>query len=175
MSYVNRVECEIIPTSTFKIIRGCAGCGAKQTFSCRNNFRVNANGNHLDVWLIYSCEQCGHTYNLPIYERMNKSKIKENEYLKFLANDSDEVFKWGTNKVIFENHKAMIDWSENDYEVKSRFEESIILGEQTIQLNIVNQYNIPVRNDKIVATVLGITRTQAKSFMADEKIVVIKN
>lgn len=76
MSYGNKYEYMIVPTDTFKIIRGCAGCGSKQIFTCKGRFRVNSNGNLLDVWLIYGCEKCEHTYNLPIYERLRAEKYQ---------------------------------------------------------------------------------------------------
>ena len=101
MSYVRNIEYKIIPSNTFKILRGCTGCGCKQIFSSTGNFRVNANGNHLDVWLIYACEKCGKTYNLPIYERTQLGKLSKVEYQAFLSNDVEVAFKYGTNKSVF--------------------------------------------------------------------------
>lgn len=41
---------------------------------------MNANGNRVDVWLIYRCKNCKHSWNLAIYERMRPSKIKKDDY-----------------------------------------------------------------------------------------------
>ena len=46
----------------------------------RKKFRVNANGNILDIWLIYQCVECKHTLNLAIYERKKASSITKEEY-----------------------------------------------------------------------------------------------
>ena len=54
-----------------KMIRRCGGCGKKMVFECAGKFRVNANGRRLDVWLIYRCQRCGHTWNIPLYERIS--------------------------------------------------------------------------------------------------------
>ena len=86
---------KVIPTDTFKISRGCGGCGCKQNFVSRKTFRVNANGNKLDVWMIYGCEKCNHTYNLPVYERIRPDRMNKEEYQKFLSNDEEAIFQYG--------------------------------------------------------------------------------
>lgn len=40
----------------------CSACGTPTArFSATDRFRVNANGAHLDVWLLYACDACGAT------------------------------------------------------------------------------------------------------------------
>ena len=77
----------MVPTDTYTIVRGCAGCGGKSTYRCADRFRVNANGKRLDVWLIYRCERCKHTYNLPVYSRVLRDALSAEEYRALLAND----------------------------------------------------------------------------------------
>ena len=76
MSYLKKIEYEIIPKESFMVIRNCSGCGRKSYFKNTKRFRVNANGNKLDVWLIYQCEKCRHTLNLTIYERQKASSVQ---------------------------------------------------------------------------------------------------
>ena len=63
-----------------KVYHRCGGCGKKQVFINSGKFRVNANGNRVDVWFIYRCKNCKHSWNLAIYERMRPSKIKKDDY-----------------------------------------------------------------------------------------------
>ncbi len=70
MSYLRKYEYIIIPDESYTIIRHCPNCGIKSSYINSTNFRVNANGNRIDVWLIYQCKKCKHTYNLSIIERM---------------------------------------------------------------------------------------------------------
>ena len=49
MSYYKKIEYEIIPKEAFQIARNCSGCGEKMAYQSTGNFRVNANGNQLDV------------------------------------------------------------------------------------------------------------------------------
>lgn len=69
------------------VIRNCSGCGKKSYFINMKRFRVNTNGNRLDVWLIYQCENCKHTYNFTIHERAKVSSLPEKEYQHLLSND----------------------------------------------------------------------------------------
>ena len=51
------------------VLHRCGGCGKKQPFVNTGKFRVNANGSRLDVWLIFRCSKCKHSWNLTVYER----------------------------------------------------------------------------------------------------------
>lgn len=78
------------------------------TFINTRRFRVNANGNKVDVWLIYQCKKCRHTYNLPIYERKNPNGIVSDEYEAFLENSEELALKYGTMYEIFKRNKVEV-------------------------------------------------------------------
>ena len=82
------------------------------------NFRVNANGNQIDVWLIYQCLKCKHTYNLTIYERVRPTDLQKEEYQSFLNNDPAAALRYGLNKEIFFKNKAEIIWDNIDYDIQ---------------------------------------------------------
>ena len=183
MSYVSEKEYRIIPKHTFNIMRGCAGCGVKQTFTCKDKFRVNANKKRLDVWLIYGCKKCGHTYNLPIYERVNPNTIPKMEYKSFLDNDEKAVLRYGTDKSVFERNRAEIDWSLVDYElVPADKDENTISEKLNIEkayienlpsrIKIYNPCDIPVRKDKVAAGILQLSRTKVNQLLKDGQLVV---
>ena len=58
---------------------------------------MNANGNSVDVWLIYRCKKCKHSWNLTIYERTKPKKIPMDLYELFLCNDEDTACQYGNN------------------------------------------------------------------------------
>ena len=89
MRYTDQTECTII--------HRCGRCGKKTPFVSTRRFRVNANKNKLDIWLIYQCRKCGHTLNIPIYERIAPRKIPGELYEKFLANDEALAVQYGCN------------------------------------------------------------------------------
>ncbi len=118
MSYLYRNEYKIVPRQAFQILRNCSGCGCKMPYCSTGNFRVNANGNQLDVWLIYQCLKCRHTYNLTIYERVKPTDLQKEEYQSFLNNDLAAALQYGLDKEIFSKNKAEIIWDKMDYEIQ---------------------------------------------------------
>lgn len=82
---------------SIKVYHRCGGCGKKPVFINSGKFRVNANGNRVDVWLIYRCKNCKHSWNLAIYERMRPSKIKKDDYELFMENDYELASKYGND------------------------------------------------------------------------------
>ena len=117
MSYYKKIEYKIQPKDSYKIWRNCAGCGLKTKYINTNHFRVNANGNLIDVWLIYQCETCKHTYNLSIFERVKSTTIDQRQYEKFLANDEELSYEYGNQKALFAKNKALIDSTELEYDI----------------------------------------------------------
>ena len=87
----------VIKMNSVRIFHRCGGCGKKQVFINSGKFRVNANGNRVDVWLIYRCKKCKHSWNLTIYERMRPSKINKEEYELFMENDYELALKYGND------------------------------------------------------------------------------
>ena len=84
----------------YKIIHKCGRCGRTMTFVSTRRFRVNANKNKLDVWLIYQCKKCKHTLNVPIYERVRAQKIPKELYEGFLANDEELAIRFGSDAAL---------------------------------------------------------------------------
>lgn len=100
MSYTEKKE--------YKIIHKCGGCRKKQIFINTGKFRVNANGNKIDVWLIYQCKKCKHTLNVPIFERKTPSKIPGELYEHFLANDRELAKSYGSDASLFKRNHLVI-------------------------------------------------------------------
>ncbi len=151
----------LLPKEAYRILRNCPKCGSRSSFISTNNFRVNANGNRIDIWLIYQCEKCRHTYNLTIYERMKPSFLGREEFKAFLENDKELVLKYGLNKGIFEANRAQIDTSKIPYSLKK-------LKEEKGELVIKNPYGLKLRTDRLVAEILEISRGAAKELLKKE-------
>lgn len=89
-----------------KIIHRCGGCGKKQEFVNSGKFRVNANGNSVDVWLIFRCKKCKHSWNLTIYERTKPKKIPADLFELFLGNDEATAYQYGNNIEFLKKNNA---------------------------------------------------------------------
>lgn len=172
MSY-NTIEYRIMPVNSYKIMRKCAGCGCKQRFVNTNNFRVNANGNSIDVWLIYQCEKCKHTYNLDIYSRISPKKINQGEYESFLANDMELAYQYGNKKELFAANHAEIAIDDIEYEIKKvdSNDDETNLSDKDVFI-IYNPMNLSIRKDKILSEVMNISRSSAKKMLDEERVIV---
>lgn len=109
MSYVNKNEYCNLPSESFRVIRRCSVCKKKSIFINSNKFRVNANGDKIDVWLIYQCKKCKHTYNLTIYERVRKDALSLDLYTGFIENDDELARVYGRDKSLFVRNRAEIE------------------------------------------------------------------
>ena len=83
--------------STVRVFHRCGGCGKKQEFINSGKFRVNANGNSVDVWLIYRCKKCKHPWNLTVYERVKPKRIPQDMYECFMDNDIELACEYGND------------------------------------------------------------------------------
>ena len=67
---------------------------------------VNADGNRVDVWLIYRCKKCKHSWNLTIYERKKPAKIAPQEYELFMENDAELASQYGNDIEFLKRNNA---------------------------------------------------------------------
>lgn len=171
MSYLKKIEYEIILKDSFWVIRSCPKCGGKTHYTNTKKFRVNANGNKLDIWLIYQCAECKHTLNLAIYERKKVSSVPKEEYQCFLNNNEQLAEMYGKNMQLFRTNKADIDFEKMHYDFVKRQEttESSGFGEQIV-ITIKNPYQLKIRSEKQIAMVLGLSRSQVKNLLEKGEI-----
>jgi hypothetical protein len=168
MSYCNK-EYILRPKEAYRLIKNCQGCGCKSTFINTGNYRVNANGNRVDVWLIYQCEECKHTYNLTIHERVRPSELSGEDYERYLANDRELAMQHGMDKNILAKNKVEIDWEHISCELEVLREEA----QQSCNIVIQNPYNLKLRMDKLLSELLPMNRSAIKKLMKQEAIEVV--
>ena len=166
MSYLKKMEYEIVLKDSFWVIRNCSKCGRKTYFKNTRKFRVNTNGNKLDVWLIYQCEECKNTLNISIYERAKISFIPKEEYQCFLNNDEQFAEIHGKNMQLFRKNKATIDFEKVNYDF-IKLNETMEYGDfdEQIVIAINNPYQLKIRPEKQIAAILGVSRSQEKKLL----------
>lgn len=169
---------EIIPDGSYAVVHNCAGCGQKKRFINTKHFRVNANGNKLDVWLIYQCECCRHTLNIPVYERIDKKRLPEKEYQLFLDNDEALAEEYGMDMAFFKKNRLEADIENFTYTIsRVSAQGSTMKPEQmnghTGQLFVIyNPYGVRIRPERVVSTVLKISRSAAKKMLRSGQLAV---
>jgi len=192
MCYIEEKKYVVRPKESYKIIRNCQGCGTKSEYINTKRFRVNANGNKVDVWLIYQCEACKHTYNLSIYERLKPGMIDKNAYQKFLNNDKELAYEYGVDKTVLSKNKAQIlefeiefIWDEiKDFEQKNSMEsdwdkkqklrlaeqQKVKTDEKIIKYEIENPYACKIRTDKAISVLCEYSRSQIQKMQIEGTI-----
>ncbi|MBS7340686.1 MAG: DUF1062 domain-containing protein [Lachnospiraceae bacterium] len=173
MDYCKTIEYRITPTKAYTIIRNCSGCGRKEHYVSTGNFRVNANGRQLDVWLVYQCEKCKHTYNLPIYERVSPEKIEDAQYQAFLGNDADTALQFGTDRNLFLKNRAEIDIERLECTIEKLNDDCAKhegVENSEIQIIIHNPYMLPIRTDRLLPEILQMSRSKIRQLIKDGSI-----
>lgn len=79
---------------------------------------MNANGNKIDVWLIYRCEKCDFSWNLDIYTRISPGFLDRRLYERFQQNDRTTALEYGCCKEILSRNKAEALWEQVEYDVE---------------------------------------------------------
>lgn len=152
------IEYTVIPTESYAVLRGCAGCGRKSRFESTGKFRVNANGSRLDVWLIYACTDCGHTYNLPVLERVRSRDVPRRQYARFLENDPALALACGTDRACFARCRAEIAGAP-----AFRLAGPAAPPQSGECVRVLNPHGLPLRADKLAAQLLGVSRTKLRA------------
>ena len=187
MSYVRKNKYRIIPEDSFSVVRNCSGCGGKSIYRNTGNFRVNANGNRIDVWLIYQCEKCKHTYNITIYERQRPEDISSEEYAQFRANSSKLAYRYGTDSSLFARNRAEVNWPDMSYHLENVENQSeqdrddveikSLQDWEDVEIEIVieNPHQLRIRADKLVADYLNVSRGKLKQLQQEERIQILED
>ncbi|EJO5349185.1 DUF1062 domain-containing protein [Clostridium botulinum] len=74
MSYLKKYQWELVLENLPIVKRNYPKCNEKIHYINSGKFRVNANKNNIDIWLIYQCEKCKSTWNMTIYNK-NKAEV----------------------------------------------------------------------------------------------------
>lgn len=178
MSYLHTTEYTLVPTQSFTVLHNCSGCNGKSHFINTNRFRVNANGNKLDVWLIYQCRKCKHTLNMSIYERVKSSSIPRQEYELFLQNDEVLAEQYGKTLSFFAKNKLVVDTETQDYELVDASEQPLTeacVYESDTYVKIINPYHIQLRAEKVASLVFQLSRSTLKKQLESGHLKITKN
>ncbi len=162
---------EIVVQNSPIVLKNCPKCGCQSAFLCSSNFRVNANQNHIDVWLIYLCQKCSSTWNMEILSRRDRRTIDKELYDKFLHNDPELARHYAFDPGIHTRNKAVMDYGSLMYEVQGN---NISLPElkEAVEIEIICKHTIDLRLDKLLGRMFQLSRGQIKRLEAQNRICV---
>lgn len=170
MSYLKKKQWVLIPDSIPEVIRYCSKCGRKSNFINSEKFRINANRNNIDIWLIYQCAKCKSTWNLSIYERINPKDISKELYDKFLANDKILAKEYGFDVTIHNKSMSELILENMDYHIIEMETKEYCEKENEQSIEIISEFPLDIRMDKLLSENLGISRNHIKN-MFDQRLI----
>lgn len=162
MSCLKKHQWELVPENLPVVKRNCPKCNEKTNYISSEKFRVNANKNNLDIWLIYNCEKCKSTWNMTIYERVKPHSINKHEYEKFLSNDRELAREYAFNLGVYSKNKAEVILDNINYKLIQRESEAYYIKENEFVIEVACRYPIEVRVDKLLSDALGVSRSKIK-------------
>jgi hypothetical protein len=171
MSINNLFACEIIAQETPHIKRNCSKCKTNREFYCSEKFRVNANQKIVDIWLIYNCIHCEGTWNYPILSRVNINKIDSMLIQKFMNNDKETVWYYAfqINKL-----RKLCNDVNTDIRYELRKEKLDPLSNE-VTIRLCYKYDFGLRIDKLIAEIVGISRSKVNKFSQNGSILLNPN
>jgi hypothetical protein len=165
-----RIEWRIVPRHTPLVLRRCPRCDGLRSYVSTDKFRVNAAGRKLDVWLIYRCRVCKHTWNSAILSRVTPESIDPELYQNFLSNDRETAWRYAFDYDLLKKNEV-------EYDPKIKFDVQgprveAGSGEQPIELRITFAHPIFLRLETLLANELGISRSRLEALHESGAIAV---
>lgn len=136
----------------------CSGCGGVRAFQSSNKIRLNANGRKLDAWLIYKCVACDKTWNRPIFERRNARDIKPAVLEALQSNDPDWIRAEAFNLEALRRKSQRVDEA-GEFDVRKQLLRDAPNWKH-LEIELSVPYPTSTRLDRLLATELGISRSQ---------------
>jgi len=113
---------------------------------------------------------------MTIYERIKHCNVSKHEYDKFLSNDRELAREYAFNLSIYSKNKAEVILEHINYRLVQRELEAYYKKENELVIELVCNYPIELRVDKLLSDILGISRSKIKSmhkkgvvFIEDDK------
>ncbi len=151
---MRRIEWKVRPVPPLAVIRYCKKCGRKTEFFSSGLFRVNAQKQSLDVWLIYKCADCGATWKDEILSRVRPQSIPGELLEGFHKNDRElaERYELDVRRLAGRG----MELGSLRYEIEG---EEIRPGEE-IHLTVTCDTPLPVKVKSILQNKLGLSNKE---------------
>jgi len=75
------------PLAVPQLLRHCPACATTRAHVSCERFRVNAQQHRLDVWLLYRCSTCAHTWKRSVLRRVSHAALGADRLERFLRDD----------------------------------------------------------------------------------------
>ena len=151
---------------TLHIERHCARCGRITPFASTDKFRLNANGNRIDAWLIYACRDCGNRWNRTLFERRPVRTLPQTTIEALQHNDAELVRSFAaqlpTRTARFRPGGA------DTFRIQRKILSLARPAVGSLELVLLNPSNLQVRLDRVLAEGLSVSRNKVHALAKAE-------
>jgi hypothetical protein len=135
----------------------CVDCRSESATTAEGRFRVNANGNLLDVWLLVRCVSCDRTSKLTVHERAPARSFDPAELDGYHANDPELVASRLLDPLLARRNRFTLDW-----EGAWRLDTPPAWRAEAwpVKVEVVFEDPVPVRPERLIAQGLGLSRSE---------------
>ena len=171
MQHTFRVAWRVTPRHAPLLWRNCRTCKASVPFRSSMKFRTNAQKKRLDVWLIYRCDACSETWNLPILERVAIGDIAPDQFEAIARNDPALAGSYAFDRTRLERHGGRLeDSAEADVVWLMPHQPPAGISELEVVIHLIRPWR--TRLDRFAARQLGMARSRLHEIAAAGRLAV---
>lgn len=150
--------------STPPIYRYCKKCAKKTHFESSGQFRINAQRQYLDIWLIYKCTKCNTTWNETIYSRISPQALTAKRLNQFQENDQVLARNYAFDFELLHKNGA-------EYELPafSIVGDDISIGEYA-EVKLISEYTLPIKISAVLRKKLHLSQKAYKELVENGRI-----
>jgi len=157
----------IIPHGMPMVVKYCSKCNKKMNFYCSEKFRLNANQQRVDIWLIYKCTKCDTTWKLSLMRGMKPADIPAELFDRLTNNDAELAQKYAFDRQLLKQSGCEIDYNGVGYSVEGLSEGDIITP---LNIRLESQYFFDLKLSAFLAGVLKTSVSNIKKLAAENLI-----
>jgi hypothetical protein len=152
------------------IVKACVSCRSVR-HRPTGKFRVNANGKRLDVWMLISCEQCGHPSTIPVHERIQVRALDRERRLRFENNDPAMVRELAVDAALASRAGYQLDWS-GTWELVTGMPAGELERADPAPLKVTVSFELPVpiRVERLLTAGFGLSRPAVRGMVYSGRI-----
>jgi hypothetical protein len=137
----------------------CVDCRSESATTGEGRFRVNANRDLLDVWLLVRCVSCDRTAKLTVHERAPVRSFDPAELDRYHANDPELVASRLLDPLFARRNHFTLDWT-GAWRLDTP---SALLDEVwPIRVKVDFEAPVPVRPERLIAQGLDLSRNEVR-------------
>ncbi len=152
------------------IVRACVSCRSARHHPT-GKFRVNANGQLLDVWMLICCELCGRASKIPVHERIRVQALQSERLLMFENNDPAMVRDLAMDGALAGKAAYQLDWS-GTWELETGMPSGEPERADPAPLEVVIRFELPapIRVEKLLTAGFGLSRSAVRGMVDSGRI-----